>query len=45
MSLWPKCDRTKCDLAIPVDVVVVVVVVVEMDVFAEMGVEGGFESL
>jgi hypothetical protein len=36
-----KCDRTKCDRAIPVDVVVVVVVVVEMDVLAEMGVEGG----
>jgi hypothetical protein len=34
-----KCDRTKCDLAIPVDVVVVVVM--EMDVFAEMGVEEG----
>jgi hypothetical protein len=34
-----KCDRTKCDLAIPVDVVVVVVM--EMDVFAEMGIEGG----
>jgi hypothetical protein len=33
-----KCDRTKCDLAIPVDVVVVVV---EMDVLAEMGVKGG----
>jgi hypothetical protein len=33
-----KCDRTKCDLAIPVDVVVVIII--EMDVFAEMGVEG-----
>jgi len=34
-----KCDQTKCDRAIPFDVVVV-----EMDVCAEMGVEGGSRS-
>jgi hypothetical protein len=38
-----KCDRTKCDLAIPGDVVVVVVI--EMDMSAEMGVEGGLRWL